>query len=135
MPCRRLQAQMPCNPITLCRNLRRGVAFSVILLKREVRKLVQNLLHDRDNNPRVRSFINRLPIFLPKQPTMPPIFPRYGTLKHPFNFKLKSSFNAICVVNLFSANFSCNAYSSMLSWFHSSFVTLKDSILLLICPK
>jgi hypothetical protein len=81
------------------------MALGVVLLKEKFRKLTLDIVHNWDNNARVRTLIYCLPILLPKQALMPAIFPTYRPPKHPPDLSLVARVNAILIVYLFLPNF------------------------------
>jgi hypothetical protein len=53
------------------------MALGVVLLEEKFRKLTLDIVHNWDNNARVRTFIYCLLILFPKQALVPSIFPTY----------------------------------------------------------
>jgi hypothetical protein len=110
------------------------MALSVVLLKEKFRKLTLDIVHNWDNNTRVRTLIYCLLILLPKQALVPAIFPTYRPPKHPPDLSLVARVNVILVVYLFLPNFPCSPSPCMSPKLCPCFVTPKNLIPLLVRP-
>jgi len=98
----------------------------IVLLKRKIRELSQDLVHNWDNNPRIRTLIYALLILLPKEPPMPLILPTYTPLKHLSNLLLVLGLYAILVIHLLLSNLASCLDPHIPSKLYPCLVALED---------
>jgi hypothetical protein len=110
------------------------VSLCIVLLKLKLWILGEDLIYYRDNDSTVGSFIYCLPVFLPKESSMPAILPTYRPPKHPSNLPLIAVLYIILIIDFLLPNFACNPNPSISSRLCPRLITPKDLIPLLVCP-